>query len=99
MQLMVKFSNTPKGRRTRVLFGGLACLFAFSSVKNLFHRGWRSIEWIAWLLLAFSFFCLAIFQSAEGLKSERSKRAYSFVVIGFAVLGFGVMVYSSIFSK
>jgi hypothetical protein len=36
MRLMVKFLNTPKGRR--VLFGGTACLFAFNSVLNLFHR-------------------------------------------------------------
>ena len=89
MRLMVKFFNTPKGRRMR--FGGTGCLFAFNSVLSLFHRGWRSIEWIAWLLLAF--FYLAISQSAEGSKSERSKRAYSFVGFGFAVLGFGVMVY------
>lgn len=94
MRLMAKLFNTPEGRR--ILFGGAACLFAFNSVLSLFHRGWRSIEWIAWLLLAF--FYLAISLGAGGSKSERSKRAYSFVGLGFAVLGFGVMVYSK-FSK
>ena len=91
---MARFPFTGDGRTDGPRIA--ACVYLVIGAIELFRGGWRSLEWIGWLLLALGFIGMSTHQ--ESAKTGRSLWGQPSYVLGVAValLGLATMVYSSL---
>ena len=70
-----------------------ACLYLVIVVMNLIVDGWRSLNWIASLLLSFGFFAMS--EAKENAQSRGAKWSSPLFVVGLAaaLLALGLMIY------
>ena len=89
---MESFFRTSDGRLRGLRIGG--CLYLVIVAMNLIEDGWRSLNWIAWLLVALGFFTMSAGEESVQPRGVSKWSSPHFVAgTAAALLGLALMAY------